>query len=196
VPRSVKPSREYHETLRRSGVKNPGDTLWQLPIQLVNVVDDLTYMRPPIVQPIAGGGVFQAGVAVQQTIPVEVHVLSQGGAWLIATANSSPASTAYLGLYCDTASHIAVGATAFTPDFLVPPDGSVPLQSTFTYGYATAGITAEVRLVQATSILSPSMGPVWLPFGSFVGLQCTLANQAATGWIMIREIPIGAPGDA
>jgi hypothetical protein len=191
MPRTVKPSREYHETLRRAGIKNPGETLWQLPIQLVNVVDDLSYVKPPMVTPFAGGGIEKLAVGGQSGITVEIEIRSAGGAWIVATGTVSTPATE---LYTSTASLITIGSATFTPAFLSPPDGSVPVQSVFRHGYAGTIATQGIGLGVFIGVFSP--GSFWVPRGTFVGLKGHTLNALAYGFILIREIPVGAPGEA
>jgi hypothetical protein len=194
VPRILKPSREYHETLRRAGVKNPGEVSYQVPVQLTAQVDDLSYLKPPIVTVVAGGGFFLPAVAGQFNINCEIECRSRGGMWILAVANSSPAATAYLDLYTSPVSLITLGSTVFPPDFVTPVDGSVPRENVFRYGTAGVGVTWPMRFLQRTAVWN--FPPLWVGFGTFCGIKCATANQASNGWLLCREIPVGAPGDA
>ena len=48
----LKPSRAYHEALRRLGIQNPGEVGFQTPVQLTAHVDDFTHLAPPISVPV------------------------------------------------------------------------------------------------------------------------------------------------
>ena len=48
----LKPSRAYHEALRRIGIQNPGEVGIQTPVQLVAHVDDFTHLAPPVSVPV------------------------------------------------------------------------------------------------------------------------------------------------
>ena len=194
--RTVKPSREYHETLRRAGIKNPGETLYELPIKLVTLIDDLRYMKPPIVVPIAGGQVFKAGVGGQAPIPVEVEIRSRGGAWILGFENSSGSATQFLHLYTQpqsVGSQITIGAANFVPDFQSPPGALATHESIWSHGYAGVAANAGLRTARNNSFVVPD---IWVPFGTFVGLKSDSLGAGAGGWLLIREVPIGAPGDA
>ncbi|GAI31637.1 unnamed protein product, partial [marine sediment metagenome] len=77
-----KQTRNFHEVLRRYGVKNPGEIGLRSPIQLVSVVDDATHIIPPIVTPwfgvagteAAGGAGVASGVSL---------TAGPGGIWVV-----------------------------------------------------------------------------------------------------------------
>ncbi len=60
----LKPSRAYHEALRRLGIQNPGEVGIATPVQLEAAVDDFTHLVPPISVPvvaITGKGLSDVG---------------------------------------------------------------------------------------------------------------------------------------
>jgi len=182
----LKVSRNYHEALRRIGIKNPGEVNVGVPVQLTAQVDSLAHLVPPVVVPVAGFGDPIGATVGAYEICVEWESRG-GGLWHL---QSSTSSSADVVLYCQAVSMITVGPLVGVPWLLAPADGSVPMLSIVRSG-RTAVAPADGVAVDINGVVGI---PFYVPPGHFVGLQNLELNKYNRASMIVQEVPLRAPG--
>lgn len=187
MPNELKPSRSYHEALRRLGVQNPGEVSVGVPLQLVAIAEQLAHLQPPIPVNVAGAGASQAaGGAGVYSIAPAWHILSPGGAWVV-QAGVAGSTDGILGT--SITDPILAGAAAITPGLLAPRNaaavGVVPLLSTAAQGTTNVPVGGGYWLSAGANFGVP----FWVESGIWVYLLGSTANAAIQGSIAIQEVP-------
>lgn len=184
--------RAYHEALRRLGVKNPEEVTVGVPLQLGVQVDSLGHLKSPVPVAIAATGQYQAAAAGQRGVPIEWHIRSPGGAWVLGCTSF----TGELCLTTLTTTIIDVAPAVIAPQIDTSPNlltagvaGTTPaLASIARTGHTTLGGAAGTLgwTLDVGALISI---PFWVPMGTFVALRGRDLNQNNGGSIMIQEVP-------
>lgn len=176
--------RNYHEALRRLGVKNPGEVAVQAPIQLEATLDDLSHLTPPLQVPVVAIYNFQAAV-IGDWSGFELEARS-GGCWIEYLAQWD--RTGVLATYDATRGDVARAVIAPLCTF------GPPMQSVFASVVSNTNPIAAVGVFQLRA--NWQMGAsFFLPPGRILGMFDDAANTVSEVAMVVREVPLRLPGD-
>jgi len=180
----LKPSRAYHEALRRIGVQNPGEVGVQTPIFLTAAVDDFSHLVAPIsVTVVSFGTNTSAFVGENSGIELVAGARTKGVFVTLIQERNSATAQYYVGVPAGVTLSRKVLARPILC-FTGPPPQSVVNEVTFDSVPEGSGVISGSDIVPSELLLEPGQ--------SFFILRNT-QNVNANFSIDWREIPTTGP---
>lgn len=189
----LKPSRAYHEALRRIGIQNPGEVGFQTPVQFTALVDDFTPLIPPVTIPrVAATATVAAAAATFSGIDLFCRPPSRGvyvtaavnltlGSLVASVTRNVPDSVIsenFLTCFTGPEQRILLNAPHPAAQLLNILDVNLP------------ALNGSLRLL-GNGIITPL--DFFLEPGQRFRIMRDTVNLGITASVFWREVPTGAP---